>query len=283
MAAGVFFCATAVQAGPTAPAEEPVPLNVVATDESYVFPSGINHRGIGYGDVFHSTFDFTHRLPLSGNWFLQAGVSADRFDFGGSHCGPLPSTLQSFNFPLGIVNIIQGHVGFIAQVRPGFYFEHTIDGGSFDVPLELGSFLPLLDEKLYLAWGLRAGLLQHYGVFPTLGLIWVINPKLILYAHLPEPRIEYTASERLLLWAGGEFTGGSYKMDSADAGKFSGTVVQYYEIRGGTGATFTPSKGWSVKLAAGYAFERKWDFYRSSQSYVADPAPYVRLQASSEF
>jgi len=279
------FGATAAWAGSVAP-DEPVPLDVIATDESAVFSSGFNHRGTGSGDAWHSSLDVTRRIPLAGpagHWFLQAGVSGERFDFGGSDRGSLPGTLQTFNVPLGIVNITEAHVGFIAQLRPGFYFEHEISRGAFDVPLEIGGYWPLINEKLYAAWGLRAGLLMPHGVFPTAGLIWVINPKLILHGVLPEPRLEYTVSDRLALWAGSEFNGGTFKIDSGTDGKFSGTVVQYYEIRAGAGATLVPAKGWSIKLAAGYACERKFDFYRADQSSVADPAPYVRLQASVEF
>lgn len=268
------------------PEDGPVPLNVFATDDSAVFSSGFNHKGIESGNAQHSNFDFTRRFPFTdenGHWFCQAGVSMDRFDFGGSRRGPLPSTLQTFNIPVGIVNITQAHIGFIAQLRPGFYFEHDLSEGAFDVPLEIGGYWPLMNEKLYAAWGMRAGLLQQHGVFPTAGLIWVITPTVILYGVLPEPRLEYTASDRLLLWAGSEFTGGSYKMDSDGGDRFSGTVVEYYEIRVGAGATLVALKGWSLKVAAGYALERKFDFYRANESYVADPAPYIRIQTSVEF
>jgi len=283
MAGGVTLgISTSAFAGAGTP-EEPVPLNVVAVDGSYVFSSGFNHGGIGRGDALRSVFDYTRRFPLTGNWFLQAGVSQERFDFGGTDRGPLPSTLQTLNIPLGIVNITQGHIGFLAQFRPGFYFEHELSQGAFDIPFEIGSFWPLIDEKLYLAWGMRATALQHYGVFPTVGAIWVADPKFIVYCVLPEPRVEYTVSERLAVWAGSELLGGNYKMDSDAGERFSGTVVQYFDIRLGTGATITPAKGWSIKVAAGYSIERKFDFYRARQSYVADPAPYVRLQASAEF
>jgi len=282
---GLALCVASSALAGLAPPEEPVPLNVVATDESAVFASGFNHREIGRGSAFHSTFDFTRRIPLVGNWFLQAGVSEERFDFGGPDRGPLPGTLQAVNLPLGVSYIIQGHIGFLAQLRPGFYFEHEISRGAFDVPLEIGGYWPLIDEKLYAAWGLRATVMQHYIAFPTAGLIWIIDsePTLILHGILPEPRIEYTVNDKLAVWAGGELIGGTYKMDSGEGSKFSGTVVQYFEIRAGAGVTLTPVKGWSIKLAGGYACERKLDFYRADQSYIADPAPYVRLQVSAEF
>ena len=285
IAGGILLAATAALAR-TEPTDGPVPLDALSTDESAVFPSGFNHQGIGDGGVMHSAVDYTRRFPWTdtmGHWFWQAGISGERFDFGGVRRGPLPGTLQTINFPLGIVNITQEHIGFLAQVRPGFYFEHDLSRGAFDVPLEVGSYWPLLNEKLYLAWGFRAALLQHYIVFPTAGLIWVITPDLILYGHLPEPRLEYTPSDKLALWAGGEVLGGSYKMDSDTGERFSGTVVEYYEVRAGAGATFTPVKYWNIKLAAGVACERKLDFYRADQSYIADPAPYVRLQVSAEF
>lgn len=273
-------------AGPSVqpePAAAPVPLNVVATDASTVFPSEINHQGTGRSGACHSTLDLTRRIPITGNWFFQVGANLERFDFGTTERGPLPTTLQTFNVPIGIVNITQEHVGFLAQLRPGFFFEHEVTRGAFDIPFEIGSFIPVIDEQLYVAWGMRAALLQKYGVFPMGGVIWVIHPKLILYGHLPEPRLEYTVNEQWLLWTGGECIGGSFKMDANDTDRIGGTVVQYCELRGGLGATYIPAKGWNLKLAAGYAFERKFDFYRAQAGYVANPAPYVRLQASAEF
>ncbi len=276
------ICASA-QAGTNTQAEEPVPLTVVATDESYVFASAFNHTDSGRGDAFHSSLDFTQRAALGGAWFFQAGLSAERYAFGVGKNSPLPSSLESFNFPIGIVNITQGDIGFTAQVRPGFYFENAVTGGAFDIPLELGGDLPLIDEKLYIAWGLRAAMLQRYPIMPFPGLIWVINPKLILYGNLPEPRLEYTPSERLTLWTGGEYIDGTYKMDSGTGERYSGTPVEYSELRAGMGLAFIPAKGWNVKLATGYVLKRTFDFYRADQSYVSAPTAYLRLQVSREF
>ncbi len=265
--------------------EEPVPLDTVSLDESFVFSSPIKftHDQVGRGDALHSDFEYIRRLPISGHWYFQLGANYDRFDFGGHATSFLPNTLQTFNIPIGLSYIMYDHVAFLVEVRPGFYFEHEVTRGAIDIPFNTGGYVPLIAEKLYGVWGFGTSALRHYPVIPTVGLVWLVNDNLQVLAYVPEPKIVYTVHEGLSVWAGGELLGGSYKVDRNNDPKLNATIVDYSEYRAGVGLTYTPVKHWDVNLAAGYAFDRTFDFYRAGKSYTAEPAPYIRLQLTGEF
>ena len=301
-----WFCAlTAALAGagstaakslvaPT-PTDQTTQLDVLTMDASYVFSSPIKfaHQRVGTGDEVHTRFQYLRRVPLSGNWFFQAGVNYERFDFGGSSTGapgPLPGGLQELSAPIGITYLVNNEIGFLAQMRPGVYFEHNINSGAFDVPIELGGIYPIEDKKLYLVYGLTTSFLREYPVLPELGLVWLINPNMKLLGVLPEPKFIYTCSDRFAWWVGGELLMESYKTDnntnvvfSGNDKTTSGSVVDYTEYRVGLGATYTPVKGWDFNVAAGYALDRSFSFYRADKTYHADPAPFVRLELKASF
>ena len=278
-------------AAPTKPTEANQ-LDVLECDGSYVFTSPIKfaHERLAAGDEVHSEFRYLRRFPIRGNWYLQAGIDYESFEFGGSTAaGPLPGALQTVNAPIGIVYLVGNEIGFLAQVRPGVNFEHHVDRGAFDIPVEVGSDWPIIKDKLYLSYGLATSILREYPVLPHLGLVWLINKKWTLYGVAPEPRLMYTCSDRLTVWAGGEVLAQSFKTDPTNAvfapndRSTSGSVVDYTEIRAGVGATFTPVDNWDINFAAGYAVEREFNFYRANKCYSADPAPYVRVQLKASF
>ena len=297
-----LFTTAFVTAGPIIPAgksivapsseAEETQLDVFSFDTSYVFDSPIkfNHRRIAAGDEVHSDLHFLHRIPIRGNWYFQVGIDYERFDFGGGQAGPLPGTLQNLNAPIGVVYLVQNQIGFLAQIRPGVYFEHHIDTGAFDIPVEIGGALPLKKDKLFLVYGIGTSILREWPVIPTVGLVWIINDKWRLFGVAPEPRLEYSYNNHLTLWVGGELLVESFKTDPnafalapRQRSTTGGSVVDYTEYRVGLGATYTPVNYWDINVAAGYSLERTFDFWRADKSYTADPAPYVRVQLKASF
>jgi hypothetical protein len=268
----------------------PPSLDTLTLDESYVFPSPVKfgNYNLGAQSENHALIDYTRRIQLNGAWYLTMGVHYEAFDFGGSNPpAVLPGSLQDIDIPLGISYMVDDHEGFEARIHPGVYFEHHIDSGAFDIPFDLGTYIPLKKDKLYWVVGLGTSILRQYPVIPTVGIIWVINKDWQLMAYLPEPKLVYHVSEDLTTWVGGEVIGESFKTDSnnfSPAGQTtSGSVVDYTEVRAGIGMTYTPLKHWDINLAAGYSVVRDFDFYRANKAFEADPAPYARLQLSGAF
>ena len=280
-------------APPVAPAQNTYP-DAFKADASYVFSSPIRfaEKRIGKGNEVHGEVRYSRRIPITGNWYFHFGIDYEQFDFGGSKSGapgPLPGCLQDLNAPIGIAYLVNNQIGFLAQVRPGVYFEHRIDSGAFDIPVEIGGVIPIKNGKLYLTYGIGTSNLRHYPVIPNLGVVWLINDKWRLMGVAPEPRLIYTYNDRLSLWLGGEVLIQSFKTDRNDfapvgQGKTtSGSVVDYTEARAGLGFSYTPWKDWDLNVAGGYALEREFDFWRAKKCYTADPAPFVRAQLKVAF
>ena len=100
---------------------------------------------------------------------------------------------------------------------------------------------------------------------------------------LPEPKVIYSATKRLNLWAGGELVGGSFRTDRNDGiqpGKLRGAQVDFSEYRAGIGLAYAVSDKISVDIGAGYSIQRQLDFGRAGETFRTDPSPYVRLQMS---
>ena len=292
--AGVGSTAAKSVVAPT-PAGDVNQLDVINLDTSYTFTSSIKFASqrIGSGDEVHSAFEYLRRVPIRGNWYFQMGVHYERFDFGNSTtgaAGALPGALQEISAPIGVVYLVQNEIGFLAQIRPGVFFEHNIDLGAVDIPFELGGVYPIKDKKFYLVYGLSTTALREYPVLPDLGFVWLISPKMRLVAAAPDPRFTYTCSDRFSWWVGGELLTGTYKTDTNTNALFapndqttSGSVVEYTEIRAAIGATYSPIDNWDLNVAAGYSLQREFTYYRANKSYTADPAPFVRIEMKASF
>jgi Domain of unknown function (DUF6268) len=271
------------------PAVQP-PTLLFRAESSYVFESDFK-RGDAKGDAFHNDISLGYRIPLDlhwldragGAWHLRLGGRYNRFEFDNSGHLPLPNTLQSVSGTIALEYIERGRVGIMLETRPGFYFEHDIDGSTFDAPTTLGFAIPI-HNTLYGIVGVDASMLRDYPVLPALGFLWTPTPQWTIYACAPEPRITFQANEKLALWAGGQLTGGAFRVDSnSNRPSLNRAVVTYSEYRAGLGLTWS-SKNCGLELGGGYAFQRKFDFNRAENGYETDQgAPYLRAEVHCAF
>ncbi len=178
-------------------------------------------------------------------------------------------------------------VGAFFQVRPGFYFQNDIGISSFDAPITLGRIFVVQEDKFYIFAGAYASFLRSgFPVLPLAGVVYIPSDNWRIMAVLPEPKIIYSATKQLDLWAGGELVGGSFRTDrNSDIrpGKLNGTQVDFADYRAGMGLTYSVSDHVSFDAAAGLSFQRQFDFGRAGETYRTDPSPYVRLQMSASF
>jgi hypothetical protein len=123
--------------------------------------------------------------------------------------------LQSFSAIVALDYVIRDITTVTIEARPGFFFEHDVDSDSFNVPVVV--YAPIWwHEGDTFSWAVLAGLsynnLRSNQFIPGLGISAKYG-KWTLLAVPPKPRLMYTATDTLTLWAEGELTGGSFRTD----------------------------------------------------------------------
>jgi hypothetical protein len=264
--------------------EEPVSLDIFKSSITAISPSEmpLPHRGSIEQEVLAPTFEYTHRISMSGPWYFALGASYEGFFFGKTKEG-LPESLQGMAGIIALDYIVQNHVAMTIELRPGFYTAGDFRN-SFDIPVLVYAPIPLR-SNLFLMLGARESTLQKYIVVPIGGVIWLINDHLRLEGVFPRPELIYSPGGKWEYQIGGEIAGDGYRMDRDPAlpEKLRGAVVEYLEYRAGVGATYTVWKGATVGLTAGYVFERSLDFFRADKHLDSGGGFYTQLQAGLEF
>ncbi len=294
---GAFLLAPGLKAGTevddktavstTQKTPEEIPLDIFKLEQGYVFESDLNHGGsFGKQDLLQLELEYGHRFLITGNYYAHVGFAYDRYDFG-STAAPVPNHLQAMAGVFGIDYMHGKDVGAFFQVRPGFYFQNDINISSVDVPIMLGRIFVVQEDKFYIFAGAYASFLRSgLPVLPLAGVVYIPSEKLRFMAVLPEPKIIYSPTKRLDLWAGGQLVGGSFRTDRNNdirPGKLNGTQVDFSDYRAGLGLTYKMSKQVALDVGAGISVQRQFDFGRAGETYRTDPSPYVRMQMSASF
>jgi hypothetical protein len=269
------------------------PLDTVIATSDYGFPADLK-RGSGTLEVEHNDFELDRRIPLDlmtwpneqcGQWFLRLGADYERFDFSIHNETRLPNTLESVAGILSLDYVVNGQTGLLIETRPGIYFSHKVNSGSFDAPTHIaGAFNIFGGDKFYLVAGVSLSALSRYPVLPIGGIVWHIGDGWDLLAYAPNPRLVYRFTDHLGCYAGGEYIEGGYDTDNrgVDPAKLSGAVVSYTEIRAGGGVTWR-AKPLNVDFGAGYTVWSQFDYTRAGLSFETHPAPYIGLTARLDF
>lgn len=266
---------------------EPPPLDLFKFEQGYVFESDLNHGGsFGQQDEIQTELEYGHRIRLQGDFYVHVGFAYDRYDFG-STAAPVPNHLQAIAGVVGIDYMHGKDVGAFFQVRPGFYTQNDLGISSFDAPITLGRIFVVREDEFYIFLGAYASFLRSgFPVLPLAGVVWIPCDKVRVMALLPEPKIIYSPTKRLNLWAGGELVGGSFRTDRNDGirpGKLNGAQVDFSDYRAGVGLGYAVSDRVSLDVGAGISISRQFDFGRAGETYRTDPSPYVRLKMSAQF
>lgn len=278
----------------TQPVVREVPLDIFRAEVTQTFQSDFQ-RGHGYKpdeksnnntNTWHYELELAHRMRLEGNWYLKLGVSASRYDFGNNR-SLAPNTLNGYAGVIALEYFTDdGERAFFVESKPGVYFAHELKTQDFDVPTNIALAYPIMPGKVFLIGGVTVGILREYPVLPIGGVLWHINDKWDLRAYLPDPKLVYKISDKVEVWGGGEFVGGAFMNDSRTdqrALALNNTPVEYYEIRGGFGMRVAAWNHVNIDFAGGWAFVRKFDFYRADITQSTNGAPYLRLEGTYEF
>ena len=232
----------------------------------------VNQAGASLGRQTSAGADFSFlaRTRVSGPWYAGWGVAADAYAFHGAIGFPLEH-LQDFAGQLSL-EYFQGSeaVGEVV-LHPGFYFGGHPDAGSFDIPVEAVTGIPLT-TGLSGVLGVDDGRLYRDPV-PVVGLVWTPTTGIRVEAIYPEPAVIMDLGKEEELRLAGHLTGGGFLVGP----KTQRTRLEYDSYR--VGLTYARQVGRRLKLSAtaGIELERVFDFYRIGRRAEADNAPYAQL------
>jgi len=199
---------------------------------------------------------------------VRIGLDWQHFGFGLSKGAPLPNTLQSVAAVVGADFQFGDAWLFRLELQPGFYGDGTdLRAEDLNVPLIFGGSY-FVSADLQFVGGIGLDFNRKYPLLGALGLRWKFAPQFVLNAILPAPRLEYSLSDSLTLYAGGEFLGATYRVDE-DFGRAHGVrrlddaIVDYYQIRVGGGASWSLRENVTFEFEVGAVTHHEFDFHRA--------------------
>lgn len=284
------------------PDDTPPPLNAFEIDSSYVGDSDFREkrfdgagagRAISYGgiDEVDNAIEIDRRVHLFNRIYLKLGAKYTRFDFSET-TAPIPSTLQSLHAIIGLEYVVKGEPAVTLYVNPGVFLSHFshVNFGSVDAPVDIDSEVPTIFHNVFGLIGVHISALEHYPVYPIVGVVWLVNDRLTVYGVPPEPRVIYKINDHFNVFAGGELLGEAYKTSYRNnlrpqEQRFNGAVLDYSEDRVGGGLTYNLNKALNFDFSGGCSVERDFNYYRpdAAKRFVTGPAPYAKLEISAEF
>ena len=130
---------------------------------------------------------------------------------------------------------------------------------------------------------------RKYPVLPGIGFRYKYNADWTLDFILPQPRIEYTLDKSVLLYAGGDIQGSTFRTDT-DFGtthgvsKLNNAWVDYTQIRVGVGASWKIRPELTLEVEAGIVPIQEFDFHRADiRGSATEIPPYGGLVLKAAF
>ena len=239
--------------------------------------------------VLDTSFNAVASLEGKGGILYRFGIDYQRHDFVGVQSQPIPTTLQSYSLTVGAD--FQLGDAWLARIdfQPGFYGSGDVFRfGDFNVPIVMGASY-FVNSDLQLVVGLSLNFERKYPVLGGIGLRWRMGHDWVLNGILPTPRIEYSLSQSLTVYAGADFRGDTYRVNR-DFGRTHGTgglddaVADYSQIRVGTGISWTINPHATFQMEAGFVPVDDLDFHRAdTRVRSSEIPPYIDLSLKARF
>ena len=220
---------------------------------------------------------------------IRFGLEFERHSFGLSDKTPLPDELQAFHLTLG-TDLQLGHAWLVRfEIQPGFYWgDDGIRARDFSYPMLLGASY-FVSSDLQLVAGVSYNPERKYPVLPGIGFRWKFATDWVLDAVLPTPRLEYSLSKSVTLYAGADLKDDTYRVSGTfgrDHGNpsLNNAVVDYSEVRVGGGATWKINNSFTFEAELGCELVDEFDFDRANVKYrsVQTP-PYGGISLKAAF
>jgi len=249
----------------------------------------VNDRDIGKVDALDSSLQVTGSYQANAGTIIRFGLEYQRNSFGLPSGAPLPYLLQAFHLALG-TDLQLGEAWLVRiEAQPGFYGNDAgILGRDLSCPL-VGGASYFVSADLQLVAGVSYNPDRRYPVLPGIGFRWKVSANWVLDAVLPTPRVEYTMSKSLMLYAGADLRDDTFRM-GGDFGRAHGipelddAVVDYAEVRVGAGASWKINSAITMQIESGCVVVDQFDFHRDDIRFRStDAPPYGGISLKAAF
>lgn len=269
---------------------EGAPMGRYFSEISYVAPSALSLGNTGFGEVdtlsAQVSYQSTLRQSDAWSWIVGFDLQGNWFDVPGQ--APVPEGLYETSLRVGGSWKISEDWSLQTLFSPGLYSDlKDVDGGDFNVPGLVLAFWQAT-ERLQLIAGASVNVRRDLPVIPAIGGRWQFADDWTLLAVFPTPRIEYTASEAVTVFAGAELVRTAYRVaedfgDRWGRPELNGEDISYNEWRVGAGARWKISRALVVSLDGGWMGEREFNFDDRDVELESEGAPYVQFGVSGSY
>ena len=258
-------------------------------EETYVGDADVRRGDRAVRDFDESDsilrFVFTPRVSFG---VLRLGAEWERFSFGFNGPAPLPNTLQSTSFVIGLDTQFSDSILVRFEAEPGLYGTNHLSFDQVNVPFIAGGTY-IYSPSLQFVLGISIDVERRYPVIPAAGFRWKVSRLWVLNAVMPTPRIEFEAAKGATLYLGANIKQTNFRMDDDFLSnrrnpRLESAVLTYSEVRAGGGIDWKISPSVTLTAEAGYQPYRNFDFYRANIRFHEDgSAPYGMISLHGAF
>jgi hypothetical protein len=262
------------------------------TDGAYIGSGSISRglKSIGDYSELSNSVNFVVSDQIKDSVILRLGVDWSRYAFDSQNpFAPIPDVLNAVDLQMGADMQLSSALLMRLEIHPGFY--GTFDDIAFrdiNIPFVAGlSYFVSADFIVTL--GVSVDLNSQIPVIPAVGVHWKVSDRWTIDGVAPRPQLQYHLTDNVTLFSGADVRETTFRMDN-EFGTARGTpalnsaVLDYWEIRGGGGLTWSVYKALKLDMEAGFVPYRRFDYYRADVKAVSsDWFPYVRVGLSTKF
>jgi opacity protein-like surface antigen len=288
--AGIDFKTTApARDEPAVESKMPIPFEFDA-EFAYLGSSDVarGYRELNDFDEIYSLvrFVYTPRIRIG---ILRLGGAYERFGFDFPAGAQVPDTLQAVSAVIGLDTQLSDSILLRFEASPGLYGTgDQLDGDTFNVPFLLGGTY-IFSPDIQYVFGVSVDIDRKYPVIPGGGVRWHFASQWTLNAVLPTPRLEYEVNNNLMIFAGANLKGATFRTsdrfgDGSGDTRLNHAVLTYTEVRTGLGLKWKLSPEVSLSLEGGYMPYREFDYSRTEVRYHHEGgAPYGAISLNAAF
>jgi len=257
---------------------------------SHSTDAALNRGNTVLGDLDASWLraGYSVRFDTSPSYSWSVGLQWDHARFDAPAGAPVPEDIYGLSVRL-ISNWRLNERWFVrSDLRPGLYTDfEDISGGDFNVPVTVAVGYEV-NPDLQVLFAVNVDLRREFPVVGGPGVIWRFADGWRLSLLIPRPQIEFTASESVTLFAGGELRATAVRV-AEDFGTAVGNPVlnddqvTYRELRVGGGLRWDLNRLFRLTVEGGYALDRRFEFDRGNVLLNGDGAPYFTVGVSGSY